>query len=156
MSKQDPTPSEVLAAREHAEALSAEYRRIKQLPDDPRGYSDLEVRNAEIRRLHAARAAAAEARAAFYRITTPLPLPWRLGGPELTFGEAVDNYAAAHGVTRAETFRRISDVTGNSTGTLARRYSDRGNSEWWSGWGMGHFEPTHRDPPALSPLDGED
>ena len=147
MSKQNPTPAE---ARERAEALTAEYRRFAATdrPDDLQGGREWH------RQRDAIEAAARAARAAFYRLTAPLPLPASLGGPDLPFGQAVDNYVAAHGVSRAETFRRIANVTRNSTATLGQRYRNRGDSEWHAGWGGWGPEPTYRDPDALPPLHG--
>lgn len=59
-----------------------------------------------------------------------LPLPEDQGGPTMPFAKAVDAYAAEQGVSRAETFRRIAAVTGNTPGGLALRYRDRGDRVW--------------------------
>jgi hypothetical protein len=50
-----------------------------------------------------------------------LPLP--VGGTwPYDFHERVDSYQAAHGISRADVFRRISAITGNSPNGLALRY----------------------------------
>lgn len=38
------------------------------------------------------------------------------------FAELVDEYAAAHGITKTETFRRIGDACGNSPKGVSLRY----------------------------------
>lgn len=38
------------------------------------------------------------------------------------FSALVDRYAAAHGVTKAETYQRIADRTGNSVKGISLRY----------------------------------
>ena len=60
----------------------------------------------------------------------PLPLPESEGGPGAPFADAVDAYTRDHGVSNAETFRRIAAVTGNSPGALALRYRNRGGAVW--------------------------
>ena len=56
----------------------------------------------------------------------PLPLPGSPGG----FKALVDAYAAYHAVSRAEVFRRIASVTGNSPNGLRLRYDQRGDRPW--------------------------
>lgn len=55
-----------------------------------------------------------------------LPLP----DTEIPFAEAVDRYAKAEGISRAEVFRRIRDETGNSVNGLQLRYYQRGDQPW--------------------------
>jgi hypothetical protein len=59
-----------------------------------------------------------------------LPLPTDLGGPELPFRRAVDAYLATHGGTKKACFEAVADITGNSPGTLAMRYSRHGDHVW--------------------------
>ena len=59
----------------------------------------------------------------------PLPLP-DLDGQVPFAGILVDAYVEAYGVSRAECFRRIADVTGNSVNSLSLRYHQRGNFVW--------------------------
>jgi hypothetical protein len=59
-----------------------------------------------------------------------LPLPESEGGPGAPFADAVDAYVRDHGVSNAETFRRIAALTGNSPGTLSLRYRNRGDAVW--------------------------
>jgi hypothetical protein len=59
-----------------------------------------------------------------------LPLPTDDGGPERPFREAVDEYTARHGVTKAETYRRIARFTGNTEKSVALRYSSHGHRIW--------------------------
>lgn len=53
-----------------------------------------------------------------------------MGGAERPFAAAVDAYAADEGISLAETFRRIADVTGNPSGSVAMRYRNRGAHVW--------------------------
>jgi hypothetical protein len=57
----------------------------------------------------------------------PSPLP---GSDDTPFGVLVDRYVASHGVSRAETFRRIAAVTGNSPAGLSIRYHERYDRPW--------------------------
>ena len=63
-------------------------------------------------------------------IVAPLPLPEEDGGPSVPFRDAVDAYTQAHNVSRAETYRRIAAITGNSTNGLRLRYDQRGDDVW--------------------------
>jgi hypothetical protein len=63
----------------------------------------------------------------------PLPLP----GLERPFGELVDAYTSHHEISKAETYRRIADVTGNSASAIALRYRNRGDQPWWKAAPMG-------------------
>jgi hypothetical protein len=59
-----------------------------------------------------------------------LPVPVSHGGPEVPFGVAVDAYVVATGTSRAECFRRISAVTGNSPNGISLRYTNRPGEVW--------------------------
>lgn len=59
-----------------------------------------------------------------------LPVPASHGGPDIPFAVAVDAYTRHHGVTRAECFRRIAAVTGNSTSGISLRYTNRPDDVW--------------------------
>jgi hypothetical protein len=59
-----------------------------------------------------------------------LPISPPLPDTEMAFGPLVDQYSQAHAITRAETFRRISAVTGNSVNGLSLRYHQKGDQPW--------------------------
>lgn len=59
-----------------------------------------------------------------------LPLPENMGGLDKPFGELVDVYTEAERITRAEAFRRIAAVTGNSVNGVSLRYYQRGGEVW--------------------------